>query len=605
HFFLNNIDQTQDPCEDFNKFSCGNFLKNRRIPSDETYIDIFAELTNNLADLLSDLLEEHINFDDIEATKNAKQYYKSCLNEDLIETNGLDNLLNIINKELGGSSLTQANYDVNNENTFDKIVKFAKWGLKPLFDLYISSNPKNPDSYVMRLQQANWFLTKKTYQEGKPAVIEAYKKLIKNIFNEILPNNLFIFSIALATLDAEQKRNQTYQNFTISNFNRNYTGFDWQRFIVQELFGEYPSLNVTENEPLLVIDFSYLRKMLDVYQNALKDNKDDLHNLFIWSFVKSRTSFLPKKFRDFQLDFDKIYSGTTSIPKRSRTCSNEMSEKMPYAVGRLYVKNYFKEEAKNDTEDMIKNIREEFKLMLTENEWMDQESKAAAREKLEFIDNKIGYPDFTFNNTYLEDLYKNYIFDETNYLLNSLIITKNEYEISFSKLRSKRSRKEWIIGPAVVNAFYNPNNNDIGFPAGIFQAPFYDTDLPKYLNYGGIGTAIGHEITHGFDDLGRRFNKIGAYFTDDEPGLWTEETIKNYKEKAECFIDQYDGYKAEQVGENLNGYQTLGENIADNGGIKESFRAYVRWAEKNGPEPLLPGLPYNQEQLFFINYAQL
>ena len=96
-------------------------------------------------------MEEHINFDDIEATKNAKQYYKSCLNEDLIETNGLDNLLNIINKELGGSSLTQANYDLNNENTFDKIVKFAKWGLKPLFDLYISSNPKNPDSYVMRV----------------------------------------------------------------------------------------------------------------------------------------------------------------------------------------------------------------------------------------------------------------------------------------------------------------------------------------------------------------------------------------------------------------------------------------------------------------------
>ncbi|CAF0964437.1 unnamed protein product [Brachionus calyciflorus] len=323
NLILSNIDRTQDPCEDFNKFSCGSFIKNRRIPSDAGSTDTFTDLRSNLANALSDALEENFNSDDTEATKNAKRYYKSCLNEDRLETNGLNNIINVVNNELGGCSLTQANYNANNENTFDKIVKFAKWGLKPLFDVYISSNPKDPESYVVRLQQASWFLTKKTYNESDPVVIGAYKNLIKNIFNGILPSQdldqkvdrLFELEkkLALVTLDAEERRKQTYQNFTIVNFNKNYTGFDWTRYIVQELFGAHPEVAVTENESLLVVDFGYLRGMLDIYQDALANNKDDLHNLLIWSFLKPRTGFLPKKFRDFQLDFDKEKSNSLNF----------------------------------------------------------------------------------------------------------------------------------------------------------------------------------------------------------------------------------------------------------------------------------------------------
>ncbi|CAF0971893.1 unnamed protein product [Brachionus calyciflorus] len=300
-----------------------------------------------------------------------------------------------------------------------------------------------------------------------------------------------------------------------------------------------------------------------------------------------------------------IYSGTTSTAPRARTCANAIADRMPYAVGRLYVKNNFKEDAKKDAEEMINNIRDEFKIMLTENSWMDQKSKDAAREKAELIDNKIGYPDYTYNNTFLDDLYKDFIFDEENYLLNSLKTSKNNYQSDLSELRNKRDRKDWITGPAIVNAFYSSTNNQISFPAGILQAPFYDADFPKYLNYGGIGSVIGHEITHGFDDQGRRYDKNGVFIPDGEPGLWTDATINNYKEKAQCIVDQYSNYKAEQVGEYVRGFQTQGENIADNGGVKESFRAYVRWAKKNGPEKILPGLPYTQEQLFFINYAQV
>ncbi len=138
------------------------------------------------------------------------------------------------------------------------------------------------------------------------------------------------------------------------------------------------------------------------------------------------------------------------------------------------------------------------------------------------------------------------------------------------------------------------------------QAPFFDSQSPKYLNYGGIGSVIGHEITHGFDDQGRTYDKDGKFFRDDEVGLWTNATVEQYKQRASCIINQYSSYNATQVNMNLNGYQTQGENIADNGGIKESFGAYQKWAKQNGPEQLLPGLEkYSQTQLFFINYAQV
>ncbi|CAH1984049.1 unnamed protein product [Acanthoscelides obtectus] len=175
-----------------------------------------------------------------------------------------------------------------------------------------------------------------------------------------------------------------------------------------------------------------------------------------------------------------------------------------------------------------------------------------------------------------------------------------EAQQNFNKLRQPVDKNKWSTDPAVVNAFYNPNRNDIVFPAGILQPLFYSQHFPKSLNYGGIGVVIGHEITHGFDDKGRQFDKDGNMMQ-----WWNDKTIRAFRDRTQCMIDQYSRYKISEVDLYVNGRMTQGENIADNGGLKQSFRAYRKWVSQYGEEMDLPGLNLTHDQLFFLNYAQI
>uniref|UniRef100_A0A182UDR1 Peptidase M13 C-terminal domain-containing protein n=1 Tax=Anopheles melas TaxID=34690 RepID=A0A182UDR1_9DIPT len=186
------------------------------------------------------------------------------------------------------------------------------------------------------------------------------------------------------------------------------------------------------------------------------------------------------------------------------------------------------------------------------------------------------------------------------FLENILSILRWEAERNLQLLRKPVDKNKWATEPAVVNAFYNPNKNDIVFPAGILQPLFYSQNFPKSLNYGGIGVVIGHEITHGFDDKGRQFDKDGNMMQ-----WWNNATIKTFRERAQCIIDQYSRYKIDEVGLYMDGRMTQGENIADNGGLKQSYRAYRKWVSQHGSEPDLPGLNMTHDQLFFLNYAQI
>ncbi|CAF3473329.1 unnamed protein product, partial [Rotaria sp. Silwood2] len=254
--------------------------------------------------------------------------------------------------------------------------------------------------------------------------------------------------------------------------------------------------------------------------------------------------------------------------------------------------------------EMINNIRNSFLGMLKNSSWMDEISKNKSIEKALVIDEKIGYPDFlgSNNTTQLEKMYQEYVFNES-YISNVLKLLKIKANENLRMLRELVDRKAWGTSPpTIVNAFYSPPRNQIIFPAGILQMPFFNKDAPKYLNYGAIGMVIGHEITHGFDDSGRQYDKDGNRIS-----WWTDDTIKKFNERKQCIIDQYSNYVVTQINRTLNGFQTQGENIADNGGIKESFYAYQNWIRTHPNEDKkLPGLSeYSAEQMFFINYGQI
>lgn len=439
------------------------------------------------------------------------------------------------------------------------------------------------------------------YQSFIITTIELFKPENRNLKKEA--ENIFNIEqeLGMSQVDEATRRTSEYTNMTLDELQEKLPQFEWKKYI-HSLFRDIKNVTITNTEEILVDDLPYLERAVQIYADYNGRRKRDMDNYLIWSYYKDKFQYLPKRFREIKNELDKVTKGVNTTPPRSFLCSNYVLVSMEYAVGRMYVEKYFDEDSKNAATEMILNIKLEMNKILKEIDWMDEDSKLNVLKKAEYIDTKIGYDENIKNDSYINDLYKDFSFSELNFFENSLNIAKVNVIDDLKYLRITRDRQVWFSGPAVVNAFYSPPANQICFPAGILQTPFYSASNPNYLNYGGIGSVIGHEITHGFDDRGRLYDKDGKFHSS---GFWSNDTTKNFKEKAKCIVDQYNNYTSAQINQTLNGLMTLGENIADNGGLKQSYRAYQRWTKQHGPEKLLPGLKYNQNQLFFINYGQI
>uniref|UniRef100_A0A8D3C7S8 Neprilysin n=1 Tax=Scophthalmus maximus TaxID=52904 RepID=A0A8D3C7S8_SCOMX len=314
----------------------------------------------------------------------------------------------------------------------------------------------------------------------------------------------------------------------------------------------------------------------------------DLQNYVVWRFAMNMVVGLSRAYRDTRKAFRKALSGTTSEAAVWRQCALYVNNNMDNAVGRLYVQEAFSEKSKElVSREMIKDIREVFISNLDDLTWMDAETKKAAEEKvLVTIQPLITTNPPASLAEYFENILQNLEYVQKKRL---------------RKLRVKVNKEEWVTGAAVVNAFYSSSKNQIVFPAGILQPPFFSKGQAKSLNYGGIGMVIGHEITHGFDDNGRNYDKDG-----DLKDWWTPDSTQRFLELSKCIVDQYGNFSWDLAnGLNLNGNNTLGENIADNGGIRQAYQAYKNYVEEHGEEPPLPGIDLSHDQLFFLNFAQV
>ncbi|KAH8310552.1 hypothetical protein KR044_001902 [Drosophila immigrans] len=250
---------------------------------------------------------------------------------------------------------------------------------------------------------------------------------------------------------------------------------------------------------------------------------------------------------------------------------------------------------------MVNYIRSVFNDILDEVNWMDDMTRQEAKKKLLGMANHIGYPEELLDNEKLSKYYDKMKIDPDNYLESFLAISMFDADYMFNQLRLPFNKTDWVrhSRSAVVNAFYSYEENSIVLPAGILQDVFYKANRPKYMDFGAIGSLIGHEFTHGFDDQGSQFDLEGNM-----RDWWQPDTKKAYLEKAQCIIHQYGNYTDAMTGLKLNGINTQGENIADNGGIKEAYKAYQRWVENHGTEAKLPDLDYTPQQMFWISAAQ-
>ncbi|KAL5273947.1 Nep2 family protein [Megaselia abdita] len=616
---LSAMDKNVEPCDDFYNFACGNFIKSTNIPEDKVSINTFSEIGDKLQLQLKQLVSENRNENEKKPFKLANFLYRACMNKTLIEDRG-KKPIESISESLGGwPAVLGDTWDEKSWSWTETVKKFREIGFSMdyILDFSIGVDLKNSTRRIIDLDQSQIGLSREYLVKGlEDKIVKAYYHYMVDMAvlfgakrslaeTDMLDSINFEIALANISLPSEKRRNNTalYNPYSVKELQGNYSYINWLDYINALLPKE---LSITENEIVIVSVPSFFEQLGPILE---KTPKRTVANYMMWRIHGFSSFFLNEELRKRQLEYSTVLSGREEQEARWKECvditsgsaDSEFDLGLPISVGALYVRKHFNEDAKSIALDMVNGIKNVFENILKEISWMDNETRGSALNKLQKMTTHIGYPDEILNDSKLEEYYKNLDIDPEKYLESVLKMSVFGTNYAFNKLRKPVNKTDWLshAKPAVVNAYYSALENSIQFPAGILQGKFFAAERPRYMNYGAIGYVIGHEITHGFDDQGRQFDLIGNLVD-----WWHEDTKEKFLKKSKCIIDQYGNYTDKQTGLNLNGINTQGENIADNGGIKESYIAYNLWASVNGVEQKLPGLDYTPQQMFWISAAQ-
>ncbi|XP_029035680.1 neprilysin-4-like isoform X1 [Osmia bicornis bicornis] len=608
---LKYMDKSADPCEDFYQYACGNWARHNPIPKDKAAYDTFEMIRESLDTVLKELLEDPIirgmELNTEDATVKAKYLFQSCMNYEILEQRMERPLIQLLD-ELGGWPILRPNWDPEKFDWLLLVAQLRLYNNDILISEWVAPDIKNSDQYVIQFDQTSLGLPTRDYflQPSNTIYLKAYKNyLIKiaTLLGASLKNatvdadELIEFETKLAKITStpDERRNvsELYQRMSIGELRILVPQINWHRYLTIVL-----ARPTNVSEPVVVYALQYIQDLVNLLS---KTSPRTVANYLLWRFVRHRVNNLDDRFQEAKQKFYYILFGREQAPSRWKNCVAQVNSNMGMAVGSMFVKKYFDEKSKNDTLSMTREIQRSFRELLNQTSWIDDETKELATEKVNAMLLRIGYPDFILQPELLNERYKDVVIRPDKYFENTLNILQHLTRVEQDRLGSPVNKTLWNTAPAVVNAYYSRSKNRIMFPAGILQPPFYHRYFPRSLNYGGIGVVIGHEITHGFDDKGRLFDKDGNLHR-----WWKDEAIYGFHERAQCLIDQYSHYTVSEVGMQIDGINTQGENIADNGGIKQAFRAYERWMRVNGDvDETLPGMNATGKQLFFLNFAQV
>ncbi|CAF4177876.1 unnamed protein product [Adineta steineri] len=610
NYLIESIDETVDPCEDFYQFACGTWIKNSRTPNDSNIFNLLqGQLAYNVIDILTSSSTNDTN--EPKAIINTRNFYHSCIDEQHIEDEGISPIFSLINNEFGGWPIIQSSWNNSTFDLLNLLLKLRKYQNNIIFDIGTSIDEKNSTEYGLKISQSDLGLGEREYYMNESKITVAYRRYIFDLASilsndtstiEQDVNDMFEFEKELAkhywtTVEQRHRSNATIRT-TVGKLRQLFnTTFDFTNYLTSA----YASANVTlmDSDLVIVEETDYLYNVSSIIEQV---SPRILQNYVIWRFMMNLISALPKRFRSIRDNFDHVLHDTTAEPPRTVICGSFVNSVMGFAISKIYIKKYFDDNARNQTFEMIANIRKAFTDALDDSTWMDSMLKTKAIEKALAIDEQIGYPDYlaSDNVTQLETQYADYVWD-SSFINNILKLLQIKAKGKFQLLRKHVDRKAWDSSPpTVVNAFHVRSKTQITIPAGILQMPFFDKDAPKYLNYGGIGDVIGHEIAHGFDDIGRQFDKDGNRIP-----WWTDETIEKFIERKTCIVNQYSNFTVPNLNIHANGDKTQDEDITDNIGLRVAFYAYQKFmqANPNADKRLKDLSKYSPKQMFFINYA--
>lgn len=618
---LDSVDFTVDPCQDFYDFSCNKWIKDNPIPSGKPMWGSFGilEQMNQLA--IKNVLEKPINELKSKSEQKAKLYYQSCLDpDDLIEKKGAEPLLKVL-LDVGGWNVTrdQSKFNISNWTLQHSLqILQNRYNMGGLFIWAVAEDDRNSNKNTLIIDQGglglpapenylNLTLHKKLldayldYMVKVAVLLGANEDDAKHQMTAVIE---FETKLAKITIPAEKRRDDEalYHNLTLAQLQDLAPFIDW-RELFEDAF-RIVKRKVSEKEPVVVYVPEYLKNLNEIlakeYLNS-EEGKIIINNYLVWQMVRSLTACLSKNFRDAYKGLRKALLGSDGGEEPWRYCVADTSQAVGFAVGAMYVREKFNGQSKPDAEAMINNIREAFIDNFQNLEWMDVETRRLAKEKALAITDMIGFPDYILNPAELDKKYFDLDLNDQEYFENNIKVNQFNLRENLERLDRPVNKTKWGMTPPTANAYYTPTKNQIVFPAGILQRPFYDQSYPKSLNYGAMGVIMGHELSHAFDDQGREYDQYGNLHK-----WWNNETIDKFNEKTNCIVAQYSQYNVS--GKSLNGRQMLGENIADNGGLKAAYHAYLN-VMKNATLALdmlpLPGVNLTHRQLFFVSFAQV
>lgn len=588
---LRAIDGSANPCQDFYQYACGNWMKGNPIPGDESEWGRFNELHDRIQTSLRTILEQSEKHQDAsQIDGKIGGFYQSCMNEDVIEKRGADPLRPELDRIAQVANITDLVHEV---------ARLQERQITPFFNFGSEPDPKDAHMTIAEVAQGGLGLPERDYYFRTDAqsqeIRKKYVKHIANMFHlagvsaaDAAKDASTVMSIETAlaknSLDVTTMRNPDLlvHVMPVSGLVQLSPRFNFETFFSDTKTPAISHLNVDEPDFIKAL-------------NALLSSQsvENLKLYLKWEYLDASANLLSKAFVQEHFDFyGRTLFGQSEMKPRWKRCVSATDDELGEALGRKFVEETFGQEGKTRTLKLVHEIEQQMGQEVDALTWMTPETKKQALVKLHAVADKIGYPekwrDYSSVQIVPDDYFGNWY-------------RANEFESrrERDKIGKPVDRTEWAMTPPTINAYYDPTQNNINFPAGILQPPFYSNHADDAVNYGAIGVVIGHELTHAFDDQGRKYDAEGNL-----KDWWQKSDADQFTQLASCYVTEYNAFTV-VPGVHVNGQLTLGENTADNGGLRLAYQALMSdLATKTvSPDAKIDG--FTAPQQFFLGFAQV